>query len=103
MPRLDESRLTGFSFKQYQFSYRPLRPKKTRASHNLSPAWDANRAKREGGQVLNVGHMEMTNSSTLEESCLATSVAGSARLSTLLVASSCFRCSFGRHLDTPSD
>jgi hypothetical protein len=86
-----------------------------------------------------VGHMQMTNSSTLEESCLAPSVAGSARLSTaswrrsqptilanrgahparcfaifsgwlgsqsindLLVASSCFRCSLGRHFDAPSD
>ena len=82
MPRLGESRLTGFSFKQYQPSYRPLQPKKTRASHNLSPAWGINWAKREGGRVLNVGHMQMTNSSTLEESCLAPSGIGSARLST---------------------
>jgi hypothetical protein len=63
-------------------SLRPLQPKKTRASHNLSPAWGINWARREGGRVLNVGHMQMTNSSTLEDSCLAPSVAGSARLST---------------------
>jgi hypothetical protein len=69
MPRLGESRLTGFSFKRYQASYRPLQPKKTRASHNLSPAWCINWAQREGGGVLNVGHMQMTNSSTLEGSC----------------------------------
>ena len=51
MPRLGESRLTGFSFKRYQASYRPLQPKKTRASHNLSPAWCINWAQREGGAI----------------------------------------------------
>src|ERR1700689_544034 len=46
MPRLDESRLTGSSFKRYQTSYPPLQPKKTGGSHNLSPAWSISRERR---------------------------------------------------------